>query len=117
MGILGLSANEADRIPKGMPEPHDPSDLSRRCGEVLHYLWDPIGVAGRPGARDEYDSYVPALVAMLRDGAHAAAIADYLEALSRYTMGIGSSRARAEQAAEALLDWYTACAPEDPGPE
>ena len=34
-------------------------ELYGRVGEVLHYLWDPIGVSGVPQARDEYDSYVP----------------------------------------------------------
>ena len=32
-------------------------ELYRRVDEVLHYLWDPIGVAGIPEARDEYYGY------------------------------------------------------------
>jgi hypothetical protein len=38
--------------------PHQ-DELYRRTDEVLHYIWDPIGVAGVPEARDEYDSYLP----------------------------------------------------------
>jgi hypothetical protein len=34
-------------------------ELLTRVNEVLHYIWDPIGVRGEPNARDEYDSYVP----------------------------------------------------------
>jgi hypothetical protein len=36
--------------------------------EVTHYIWDPIGVAGSPGARDEYCSYLPKLHRLLLDG-------------------------------------------------
>ena len=39
-------------------EPHD-EELYRRVDEVLHYIWDPIGVAGAPMARDEYYAYLP----------------------------------------------------------
>ena len=44
-------------------------ELYRRCDEVLHYLWDPIGVKGCPGARDEYDSYVPQVFSLVLKGA------------------------------------------------
>lgn len=33
-------------------------ELCLRINEVLYYVWDPIGVADTPRARDEYDSYV-----------------------------------------------------------
>lgn len=29
-------------------------DLYRAVDEVLHFIWDPIGVRGFPEARDEY---------------------------------------------------------------
>jgi hypothetical protein len=34
-------------------------ELYRRIDEVVHYLWDPIGVSDVPEARDEYHSYLP----------------------------------------------------------
>jgi hypothetical protein len=34
--------------------PQDKRLLSR-VEEILHYMWDPIAVAGEPQARDEYD--------------------------------------------------------------
>ena len=37
-------------------------EFNRRSDEVLHYLWDPIGVAGTVMARDEYTGYVPRLM-------------------------------------------------------
>jgi hypothetical protein len=36
-------------------------EFNRRADEVLHYLWDPIGVAGEVMACDEYMGYVPKL--------------------------------------------------------
>ena len=39
--------------------------LYRAIGEILHYVWDPIGIAGVPQARDEYDSYVAQVKAQL----------------------------------------------------
>ena len=42
----------------GQKLPPCEAKLYRHCDEILHYIWDPIGVAGRTGARDEYDSYL-----------------------------------------------------------
>lgn len=45
------------------------TDLLRVVDEVLHYIWDPIGVAGVPEARDEYDIYTGRIFTLLRSGA------------------------------------------------
>ena len=37
-----------------------------RVDEVLHYLWDPIGVSGVPAARDEYESYAGVVFSMVK---------------------------------------------------
>ncbi len=42
------------------------NELYQRVDEVLHYLWDPIGVSDVPGARDEYHSYVPQVFSLLK---------------------------------------------------
>lgn len=36
----------------------DGLELYRRVDEVLFYVWDPIGVANSPAARDEYYGYL-----------------------------------------------------------
>lgn len=79
--------------------------LHRRCDEVLHYLWDPIGVAGEPYARDEYESYVPHVCALLQDGAGEDAIAEYLGSAAREAMGLEPNGERDLQVARVLLDW------------
>ena len=47
-----------------------PNDLAlyRGTDEVLHYIWDPIGVAGCPYARDEYHGYLPRVYSLLIAG-------------------------------------------------
>lgn len=39
-------------------------ELYQRVDEVLHYVWDPIGVSDAPEARDEYFSYLPIVFGM-----------------------------------------------------
>ena len=58
--------------------PPEQAELVQRCDELLHYLWDPIGVAGSPGARDEYASYLPDLVDLLSNGSAQTPIEAYL---------------------------------------
>ena len=72
---------------------------------MLHYLWDPIGVAGAPGARDEYESYLPGVFALVRDGAQPGEIAEYLIELEDQGMTLLPDRERAREVAELLLDW------------
>jgi hypothetical protein len=42
-------------------------ELYRSVDEVLCYVWDLIGVAYSPAARDEYHGYLPEVFAMLQD--------------------------------------------------
>ncbi len=80
-------------------------ELERRVGEVLHYLWDPIGVSGDPYARDEYDSYVPRVVARLETEDGEAEIAEYLLKLESGSMGLVPNRERANAVAQILRAW------------
>ena len=43
-------------------------ELYRATDEVLHYLWDPMGIAGAPGARDDYYTYLPKVYQQIKDG-------------------------------------------------
>ncbi len=70
-------------------------ELYQRVDEVLHYLWDPIGVSGVPEARDEYDSYAPHVFSLLIRRAGAQEIADFLDHTATQTMGLsGTERGR-----------------------
>jgi hypothetical protein len=74
------------------------NELYQRVGEVLHYLWDPIGVSGVPEARDEYDSYVPPVFSLLTRPAPPEEIVDFLVTTETSTMGLSGSERTQEKA-------------------
>lgn len=75
--------------------------------EVLHYVWDPIGVAGNPHARDEYYSYIPRLVSMLTCGASEAELLAYLDDAAAH-MGLLPNPGRDREVVNVLFDWREA---------
>lgn len=79
--------------------------LQAYVDEILHWRWDPIGVAGAPRARDEYDSYVPAVVRLLENDASPEEIACHLAHVSGTCMGVGGSVAANLELAEILIDY------------
>ncbi|HTL98865.1 MAG TPA: hypothetical protein VL181_08675, partial [Holophagaceae bacterium] len=52
--------------------------LYKAVDEVLHYIWDPIGVSGTPEARDEYHGYLPEAFGLLKRSASSETIAGHL---------------------------------------
>jgi hypothetical protein len=83
----------------------DDRDLYRMVDEILHYIWDPIGVSGEARARDEYYSYVPATFKLVQEGAAAEAIAAYLEGIAVDGMGLSPNPQRALKAGRLLREW------------
>ncbi len=70
----------------------DELELYRRVDEVLFYVWDPIGVATSPTARDEYYGYLPIVFSMLQgEGANASIIAAYLDSIASERMGLDAN--------------------------
>ncbi|MCE5340625.1 MAG: hypothetical protein LLF92_05795 [Planctomycetaceae bacterium] len=63
-------------------------ELYRRVDEVIHYLWDPIGVAGEPYARNEYESYVPKIFGMIKADKESETISKYLHDIINDKMGL-----------------------------
>jgi hypothetical protein len=80
-------------------------ELHQRADEVLHYLWDPIGVSGVPQARDEYDGYLAQVFGMLVDSKGKGAISSYLVNVEEERMGLTPSTEQATRVEEVLLDW------------
>lgn len=52
-------------------------ELLKRVDDVLHYVWDPIGVSDFPEARDEYSSYAGVVFSKLKSGEHQSEIEQY----------------------------------------
>lgn len=84
--------------------PND-KELLRRIDEILHYLWDPIGVAGVPQARDEYKNYVPQVFRLLKATADGKDVVEYLHWLSGEHMGMGACPDRNAEVVDMLIAW------------
>jgi hypothetical protein len=86
----------------------DENELYRRVDEVLHYLWDPIGVSGMPLAREEYQSYVPQVAALLHENAKAKQLASYLNEVVTRRMGLHENADATLHVVAVLQDWKAA---------
>ena len=80
------------------------SELYRRTDEVLHYIWDPIGVAEIPTCRDEYRSYLPQVFKRLKTG-NKEEIVEYLMGIENKCMELFNHRTHNEHVADILLEW------------
>ncbi|AFY75018.1 hypothetical protein Syn7502_03121 [Synechococcus sp. PCC 7502] len=73
--------------------------------EVVHYLWDPIGIAWHPEARDEYKGYIPELFVRTKAG-KISEILVYMEWMVIERMGLPFfNQSQALKIAEFLLQW------------
>lgn len=77
-------------------------ELTAEVDRILWEEWDPIGVNDLSENRDEYSSYVPAVVEKLRKGATHESMSKLLSSLSREMMHLGAEK-EARRAAKALL--------------
>ena len=77
-------------------------ELYRATDEVLHYIWDPIGVSDAPNARDEYSSYLPQVFKMLFGQNSKEKIVDYLVKIQTERMGLNANRENAKRVVEIL---------------
>ena len=73
-------------------------------------LWDPIGVILNPddptNPLDEYDSYAPQVLALLRQGVRVEALAEHLNRIANSRMGLSRALDRDREFAETLLHWW-----------
>ncbi|HNY31515.1 MAG TPA: hypothetical protein PKO15_11565 [Fibrobacteria bacterium] len=81
-------------------------ELYQRIDEVVHYIWDPIGVSSEPAARDEYYSYLPQIFQLVKSG-DAAGIETYLKYISVERMGLSEDPESIKSTTEILLEWKT----------
>lgn len=80
-------------------------ELYRRTDEVLHFLWDPIGVSDVPEARDEYHGYLPQVFMMLKENQTDMEIAEYLSKTQSERMGFPKDLERNLEIAKTLIAW------------
>jgi len=80
-------------------------DLSQRVDEVLHYIWDPIGVSDIPEARDEYFSYVASVVSHLLANENASKVGSFLDRIVIEQMGLPGNLDHSTRVAGILIEW------------
>jgi len=90
-----------------MNSKHDPKykELYRAADEVLHYIWDPIGISDIPQARDEYHGYLPHVLGLLQSGGTQEQIASYLSNIISTRMELSENSAHDLEVAELLVNW------------
>ena len=80
-------------------------ELYTRVDEILHYVWDPIGVSLCPNTRDEYYSYLPQVFSMVKNDAPENDIVNYLNNITTSRMGLNENKKHDLKVAGLLLDW------------
>jgi hypothetical protein len=88
----------------GQNLPPQEMKLYRQTDEILHYMWDPIGVAGIAQARDEYHSYLPQVFQLVLKNESKERIAAYLVDIEENRMGLTPKMEAALEIAEILID-------------
>ena len=79
------------------------NELYKRVDEVLHYIWDPVGVFDQPNARDEYYSYIPTIYALLKEDKDSQEIEDKLFHIGLDRMGLTISRDKSKKTVGLLI--------------
>jgi hypothetical protein len=80
---------------------------ARELRQLVHEVWDPIGVRDIPEAQSEYDDYVGGIISRLHKGADPATIADYLS-WAQDRMGLAKPANELRDVAERITAWYSA---------
>ena len=73
----------------GRKLPEDQMRLYRRIDEALFFIWDPIGVSDSAWARDEYQSYLPAVFRSVMQKSPREELIEHLIELEAIHMGMG----------------------------
>jgi hypothetical protein len=69
--------------------------------------WDPIGVAGIPGAADEYSRYVGETASKLRQGVTVDELTAYLSRVRTAYIGVAANPRTDRRVAELTIQWFT----------
>ncbi len=88
-----------------MSEEEFKEQLLLRINEVLHYIWDPIGISDTPEARDEYDSYASNVWQAVLEGKPENEISEMLTTITTKLMGLEPRREHDVVVANIVIDW------------
>ena len=88
---------------------HNEKQLLIRIDEVLHYLWDPIGISDTPEARDEYYDYAAHVFSLCKSKASKSDIANYLSYVVNERMGLSRGSEHDLKITDIILEWAEFC--------
>ena len=86
----------------GKKLPPDQLALYKAIDEILWRDWDPIGISGSEGPRDEYHAYLPQVFQLTLAGDRTR-IADYLFTVATERMGLVTQRNQHLAVADKIL--------------
>jgi hypothetical protein len=84
---------------------HKEKELYKRVDEVLHYVWDPIGIHNCPEARDEYYTYIPQVFSMLKNSKTKKEISTHLINLAKVQIGLDPDINTIDKVVDLLIEW------------
>jgi hypothetical protein len=79
------------------------TEIVDRLRDILNSTWDPLGVGDNPHLVDEYDRYIPRLLALIQQGADENSIEQTLHGFEKNEMGLTDPSAEARAAARAIF--------------
>ena len=79
-------------------------EIYKKIDHILWFDWDPLGIReiAPDEARDEYQSYLPVIYDLKKQGANSEAIAQALYEIETDTMGIGGDMEKCRSIAEEI---------------
>ena len=79
------------------------SNKSNQIQSILKQDWNPIGLDFEPANEDEYDLYIPAIQAMLKQNCSAENLKLYLIHVEQNEMGLTPDHVRAMRVADLII--------------
>lgn len=89
----------------GQTLPENEKELYQRIDEIIHYLWDTIGIAGEPFAHDEYYAYLPEIFSLAKKKNSEEEIVEYLNDIRVKSMESPSDMKRCKEIALMIVKW------------
>ena len=87
--------------------PND-NELWDRIEEVVHYIWDPIGICDIPDARNEYSAYVNEIYTRVKIGDEEKVL-EYMKWVVEDRMGMAWNHESAKKSSAIMMIWRNKC--------
>ncbi|HMS54978.1 MAG TPA: hypothetical protein PKA27_06220 [Fimbriimonadaceae bacterium] len=82
------------------------SQLWKEVDRILFEVWDPIGINGDLAARDEYQGYVPQVLAHVEKGGSESSLSNLLGQIERERMQLDSGEDHRLQVASLIVETF-----------